>query len=205
MSTKKILILCGKSSSGKDSTMQKLISDYPKEFTSIVSHTSRPQRINEIHGREYFFTSTTEIEAIATVESREYFPAEGGKWTYAISEEELLTKLNGSKVPVVILDLQGTMEMNRYLRKMYGNSIDITVINIESGSLTRLWRSFKRQKYNLKSLKEIFRRLKADDKDFRDVHLYAHFTIENRRGCLKEVTNNIRSIVMWDKYNCGGC
>jgi len=199
MSTKKILILCGKSSSGKDSAMQRLISDFPHEFTSIVSHTTRPQRVNEINGREYYFVSEHEIESIATVESREYFPAEGGKWTYAIAEEELITKLNSNKVPVVILDLQGTMEMKWYLRKLYGNSIDITIINIEAGGLTRLWRSFKRQKYNLKSLKEIFRRLKADDKDFRDVQSLAHFTIENRRGCLREVVISIRGIIMWDK------
>lgn len=199
MPTKKLLILCGKSSSGKDSAMQKLVSDFKHEFIPIVSHTTRPQRVNEVNGREYHFISEYEIEAMATVESREYFPANGNRWVYAISEEELLTKLNSDKVPVVILDIQGTNEMKWYLKKIYSDNIDITVINIESGLFTRLWRSFKRQKYDVKSVKEIFRRAVADSKDFSDVYTYANFTVENRRGCLKEVVESIREIVMWDK------
>ena len=50
---KNILILNGKSSSGKDSILRKLVSDY--DYLPIISVTSRPMRISEKDGTDYLF------------------------------------------------------------------------------------------------------------------------------------------------------
>ena len=49
----KILVITGKSSSGKDSLQNYLVSNY--DFINLVSHTTRPPRPNESNGYDYYF------------------------------------------------------------------------------------------------------------------------------------------------------
>jgi len=57
----KLIILTGFSGSGKDTLMEMLLKTRPK-FRRIITHTSRPIRPNERHGKDYYFVSHEEFE-----------------------------------------------------------------------------------------------------------------------------------------------
>lgn len=104
----KIIILCGRSGSGKDTMFQKIVAT--KNFKPIISTTSRPIRDGEKQGREYNFITKDEflrkIDAGAFFEYRAYDTKVDGKpdtWYYG-SETVDLTK---DKNYIVILDIQG--------------------------------------------------------------------------------------------------
>ena len=50
-----LLIICGKSGSGKDALLKRLVQHYG--FCPIISTTSRPPRFGEMNGVEYNFVS----------------------------------------------------------------------------------------------------------------------------------------------------
>jgi len=59
----KLIVLTGFSGSGKDTVMDILLKTCPK-IQRIVTHTSRPIRPNEKHGKDYYFVSHEEFESL---------------------------------------------------------------------------------------------------------------------------------------------
>ena len=58
----KIFCLMGKSSSGKDTIFKELNEDKELNLKPIVSYTTRPKRINESDGVEYFFIDKNHLD-----------------------------------------------------------------------------------------------------------------------------------------------
>ena len=52
----KIIALFGKSASGKDTIQNYMCKNY-KNTHKIISCTTRPPRVNEVNGKDYFFIS----------------------------------------------------------------------------------------------------------------------------------------------------
>ena len=61
MGKEQLLILTGFSASGKDTLMEKLL-EANLGYDRVVTHTSRPIRPGEVHGRDYHFVSRQEFE-----------------------------------------------------------------------------------------------------------------------------------------------
>ena len=57
----KIFCLMGKSSSGKDTIFKEINNDKDLNLKPIISYTTRPKRINETNGVEYFFINKDEL------------------------------------------------------------------------------------------------------------------------------------------------
>lgn len=51
-----LLIITGSTASGKDTMVKKLLQKYPS-FSKVTTITSRPPRMGEINGRDYYFVS----------------------------------------------------------------------------------------------------------------------------------------------------
>ena len=58
----KIFCLMGKSSSGKDTIFSKIKNDKDLNLKPVVSYTTRPKRINETQGVEYFFINKEDLD-----------------------------------------------------------------------------------------------------------------------------------------------
>jgi guanylate kinase len=83
-SLKKRIILAGKGASGKDHLRSMLVSS---GFSYCVSHTTRPPRYGEVHGKDYYFVSDDEArEMIGSGEFVEYTVFNG--WIYGTSRNE---------------------------------------------------------------------------------------------------------------------
>ena len=59
-----IIVLSGFSGAGKGTIMKHLLQTYPGEFHLSISATTRPPRQGEEDGREYFFRTREEFDAM---------------------------------------------------------------------------------------------------------------------------------------------
>ena len=157
----KTIVITGKSSSGKDSLQNYLVSNY--DFINLVSHTTRPPRPNESNGYDYYFINKEDFINMNNkdlfVETREYkVNTENGNdiWYYGLSKSELdvTTILN----KIVILDLKGMKELAEYVGRD-----NLFVVYLDCDSDTRIGRMIKRGGM---TDEEISRRFKADELDF---------------------------------------
>ena len=77
--------LMGKSSLGKDTIFSKIKDDKDLNLKPVVSYTTRPKRINETQGVEYFFINKEDLDKFENenkvIEKRVYDTIHG-KWYY---------------------------------------------------------------------------------------------------------------------------
>ena len=157
----KIIVITGKSSSGKDSLQNHLVSNY--DFVNLVSHTTRPPRPNESNGYDYYFINKEDFINMNNkdlfIETREYkVNTEIGNdiWYYGLSKSELdiTTILN----KIVILDLKGMKELAEYIGRE-----NLFVVYLDCDSDIRMDRMINRGGM---TDQEISRRFKSDELDF---------------------------------------
>lgn len=126
----KLFVLCGKSSSGKDTIYSAVREDMP-EVLNVVSTTTRPMRPNETEGVEYYFISTEDFLLMESrsefIETRKYNTIQDGQstvWYYGISKQAIdLEKGNH----IVIVDLNGLEE----LKKVFGKNVVTIYVYVE--------------------------------------------------------------------------
>ena len=125
-----LLILIGKSGSGKDAVMRELTANH--DFERIVSTTTRPMRVGEQEGREYHYISKEQflegIEHGDFLEYRSYntiFNGESDTWYYGSPKK----KLEEGKNSIAILDVQGAQDYISYYGKEQCRVAEIIVPN----------------------------------------------------------------------------
>ena len=160
-----VLVIMGKSGSGKDTT-GKLLED--NGYTRIVTHTSRPMRTGEQDGVSYIFHTQEEFDSLRSkgyfAESRDY-DAQFGHCSYGTSKESLLC----SKPSYLIVTPSGYEAL---LASGAENLIPIYIKASDDLLRTRLEKRLENEvdenvKKTLRA--EISRRLDADYRDFADV------------------------------------
>lgn len=169
----KILILCGKSGSGKDAIQREL---WKRGFNRVVSTTTRPMREGEVPGREYHFVSRRTfsllIEWDELIEYRTYTTLVNGKkdvWFYGMRKFQL----EESERYVVILDIEGAKSFVDYfgLKNCY-------VVFVNTSDETREARARYRGSFDETEWK---RRLAADEIDF---------SADKLNGCVDRIIDN---------------
>lgn len=125
-----LLILIGKSGSGKDAVMRELTAKHG--FRRIVSTTTRPMRVGEQEGREYHYISKEQfLEGIARGEYLEYrsydtlFNGIADTWFYGSPKMQLDPAENS----IAILDVQGAQDFISYYGKENCCVVEISVPN----------------------------------------------------------------------------
>lgn len=159
-----MLILCGKSGSGKDTIARCILGKYPESAISLVSDTSRPMREGEVDGREYNFSSKKQflkgIEDGNFIEYRSYNTLVGGvpdEWFYGTKKFE---KVGDDNLLVAIKDLKGAKVLKDYCEEI-GERCECILVEVPDN--VREERAKKRGSFNQT---EWDRRLLADAKDF---------------------------------------
>lgn len=157
MKENQIIVLCGKSSSGKDT-----LASYFKSqgYKFVISHTSRPMRENESEGNPYYFISDKKfkemLERNEFIEYREYDTLVGGipqKWYYGVHQSEIeeLHKY------VLVVDLQGLSE----IKSKFGNRVKAFYLDVPTPIRTE--RAMERGSFDES---EWHRRVQDDDNKF---------------------------------------
>lgn len=185
-----MLIICGKSASGKDTIKRELISKHG--FKGIVTYTTRPPRKGEQDGVDYHFVSNEEFQMMVNsgffLEWKEYDTV-NGTWYYGSA----LNDYDGAtKNTVVILTPSGYLDfLNRS-----GNSENHLCIYLYANLATIR----KRLKSRGDNKEEAERRISKDNEDFREFSNIAHKIVYNNDGAkTKDVVEKILSDKYWEE------
>lgn len=155
------IILCGKTASGKDKIKNILTKMF--KYKPIVSHTTRPKRVNEVNHKDYHFVTEVEFNDIMFLETRSYdtiFEGITQKWFYGTSLKELDKK--GDKV--CIKDLEGAIKLKEHIK-------DSIIVYVEIDEDIRKQRAIERGSF---CELEYARRVKQDTKDFDEELIEKH-------------------------------
>lgn len=191
----KIFFVLGKSSSGKDTIFRELKSDKELNLKTVVGYTTRPMRVDEKDGVEYFFVDTGRLEALQqagkVIEKRDYNTVHG-IWTYFTVDDGQIDLSDGNYLYI------GTLESFNAMVKYYGNDVVVPIfIEVETGE--RLERAVKRERQQKEpKYAELCRRFLADEEDFKEENIVAagidkRFENVVKEVCLKEIREMIVS------------
>lgn len=163
-----MIILIGKTASGKDTILNKLVKDYG--FKKMVTYTTRPMRPGEIQGETYHFVTDEEFQRLVKdgffLEYKEYHTNQG-TWYYGSAASDFK---GDTLYKIVILTPDGYRD---YLEK---NPDEIHIsLYISADNDVILQRLRQRGDDE----EEIKRRMEHDDKDFEGVEDLVHGVITN--------------------------
>ena len=160
----KIVLLMGKSSTGKDTIYKNLMTDEKLGLTKIILYSTRPMRQGETDGIQYFFTNEDKYEEMKRngkiIEERTY-QTNYGPWRYFTADDGQIN-IEDAKIYLMI----GTLESYSSLCAYYGAENIIPVL-IESDDRIRMERAMKREaKQENPKYDELCRRFLSDEEDF---------------------------------------
>lgn len=159
-----LLVIIGKSGSGKDS----IVKEFEKNgWKRIVKYTNRPKRDEEIDGIDYHFVPIDVMIGKSFFFEESFTVANGDTWYYGISSEDLYRSLFTDKKNNYIIIMTPTeyKKLNKILFAVKG--IDYISAQIDVPDDIRRERLIKRGD----DMEEIDRRIKADNKDFESLKL----------------------------------
>lgn len=154
-----LLIIGGKSGSGKDS----VIKEFEKNgWKRIVKYTNRPKREGKIDGVDYHFVTIDFMKEESFFSEESFTVASGDTWYYGISSEDLYKSLFTDKKNNYVI-IMTPIEYKRLNKILYiTKGIDYISVQIDIPDDIRRERLIKRGD----DIEEINRRIKADNKDF---------------------------------------
>ncbi len=164
----KIFCLMGKSASGKDYVYRTLLEENELQLKRVVPYTTRPIRVREVDGQDYFFL--TEEEALEmeragrVIETRSYDTA-CGLWKYFTADDGQIDLARADYLMI------GTLESYERIRDHFGaENVVPLYIWVEDGE--RLSRALSRErKQEEPKYAEMCRRFLADEQDFSEENL----------------------------------
>lgn len=185
--TVNIIVLIGKSGAGKDTLASDLCRNY-EMFSMCISTTSRPIRVNEIHGINYNFVNTEEfLQKIRNSEMLEYRSYEtklngiDDIWYYGTEKSEVK---NGS---VLVLDFPGLLNLKSALKDVNVISLYLDCSDDERKRRAQERGSFCEEEWN--------RRLIDDSNKFNINEIRKHVNyIVNADSTSDVVFNNVKKL-----------
>ena len=189
----KIFYIMGKSSTGKDTIYNKLLSKYPDELKRVVMYTTRPKREGEEDGVTYNFVTEDEYKNLKEkgliIEERSYDTVHGIWRYFTVKDSELDLRKNNYLI-LGVLDSYVATAM------YFGPHLVIPIyIEVEDGE--RLSRALKREKKpGNHRYTEMCRRFLTDTDDFSEEKLSAagiekRFENNNLYTCMSEIEDYI--------------
>ncbi|MGN1147221.1 MAG: guanylate kinase [Lachnospiraceae bacterium] len=189
----KIVYLMGKSSTGKDTIYKRLLQNNCFDLKKIIPYTTRPIRIKEQNGVEYFFTDEEGYEKLMesgrVIEHRAYHTYHG-LWRYFTVDDGQIELQKQSYICI------GTLESYESTKAYFGAERMVPVL-IELDDGIRLQRALDREKKQASPrYEEMCRRFLADSEDFSEekiaqAGITRRFYNENLEQCLQEIEDYI--------------
>jgi len=191
----KIVLLMGKSTTGKDTIYKNLLKDEAMGLKKVVLYTTRPMRKGEENGIQYFFSDEAGYQALKNdrkiIEERVYH-TNYGEWRYYTVDDGQINLDTGSYLMI------NTLEAYMSLCSYFGRDRVVPVM-IESDDRIRMERAMHREaKQEHPKYDELCRRYLADESDFspeniRKAGITRTFSNNGEIGtCLEEVISYIQ-------------
>lgn len=186
----KLFYVMGKSSSGKDTIYEDLLSREALGLQSFIIYTTRPIRAGETDGVQYYFVTEEQLQQLQAqgrvIELRTYQTV-AGPWHYFTADGDNVDMTQQDYIAL------GTLESYEKVKAYYGSE-QVVPIYIEVDDDKRLERALKRERKQEKpNYEEVCRRFLADQKDFAEENIQkAGITRrfqnnEDRQICMDEI------------------
>lgn len=191
----KIVYIMGKSSTGKDTIYRSILSDKSIDLKKIIPYTTRPIRVGEENGVQYYFTDEEGFSKLCeegkVIEHRSYDTCYG-LWRYfTVNDESLDLETNN----YIII---GTLDSYEKTAEYFGKEKMLPIL-IELNDGVRLQRALNREKkQKVPKYEEMCRRFLADSKDFsieniKKAGIDKSFYNDNLKRCTKEIIRYIET------------
>lgn len=185
-----IITILGKSGTGKTKIFNKVKNIVG--LNGLIQYTTRPPREGEIDGVSYNFIENDDflylIEKNLFATNTSFTVANGELWWYGYTKDDL--KNNKDCVLVV-----NPHEYNQ-LKSLYGDKV--VSILIDATLQTRIDRYFDRDEMTKDNIKELTRRMIADEKDFENMKF--DYVVDNN-GLLDDAIKNVVAIINGETYH----
>ena len=185
----KMVYLMGKSSTGKDTVYKQLLKNPFLQLKKIVPYTTRPIRVGETEGEEYFFTDERGFENLKAqgkvIEERAYHTYHG-LWRYFTVDDGNIDLENNNYIII------GTLESYLKTREYFGKAKVLPIL-LEVDDGVRLQRALDRERRQENpKYEELCRRYLADAEDFSEekikkADITLRFSNDNLEKCLSEI------------------
>lgn len=195
MAMGKIVYIMGKSSTGKDTIYRSILSDKSIKLKKIIPYTTRPIRLGEENGVQYYFTDEEGFAKLCeegkVIEHRSYDTCYG-LWRYFTVNDE---SLDLDKNNYIII---GTLESYEKTAEYFGKDKILPVL-IELDDGVRLQRALNREKkQKVPKYEEMCRRFLADSQDFcseniKKAGITKSFYNDNLKHCTREIIQYIEN------------
>lgn len=167
-----LIMIMGKSGAGKTTIVNRMAEKYGYE--KVVTRTTRPRRPGEIDGKDYYFLTPKEFDAMESrnefAESKAYHSASGRVWKYgSVIPDEYLSD---NKKHLLIVTPAGVRDIKAYFGKD-AEKILTVYLKVPEEELERRLRA------RGDDPKEAKRRIESDRNDFKDAENDADVIIEN--------------------------
>jgi len=182
-----IFILSGPSGSGKTTLRDLLLKDksVKNKFVKSVSLSTRPRRIGEKLGKDYFFINPKEFDKLKkTGKILEWTKYLG--YYYGTKKDIIESALKNGKNVLLCLDLKGSIKV----KKLYPQET-ITIFVIPP-SIRELRKRIKRRSLGTKEA-EILRRIRLAELELRNVSQYDYAL---RNISLTQAVKRLKGIVL---------
>ena len=178
-----LIVISGPSGSGKDTVMQRM-KERGLPFHFVVTATTRPKRVNEVHGRDYLFVSKEEFARM--IEENELFEYAIVYGDYkGIPKDQVRQALASGKNVVLRLDVQGA----ETVRKLAPEALMIFITTENEEELERRLRGRKTETGDSLAL-----RIATARKELQRLEAF-DYVVVNRDFHLDETVDTISSII----------
>ena len=200
----KLFYVMGKSSSGKDTIYEEVLSRKELGLKPFIMYTTRPIRASETDGVQYYFVTEEQLAVMQqqgkVIELRTYQTV-FGPWHYFTADGDTVDMEQNHYIAL------GTLESYEKVKNYYGTD-RVVPVYIEVDDDKRLERAIKRErKQAAPNYEEVCRRFLADQKDFSEENVIKagitkRFKNNNDREiCMDEVASYI-SETIFGYENC---
>ncbi len=190
----KLIVLMGKSASGKDTIFRLLQADANLDLKELVPYTTRPMRDGEVEGKAYHFVSEEEFASLLeqglVIEHRAYNTVHG-LWRYFTVKDAQLDLEQHSYLLIATLEAY-----NKFVAYFGKEAVVPVLISLDDG--VRLERALSRERQQEKPrYEEMCRRFLADSADYAQEKIEAAGitrTFENIsiEACMEEISAYIK-------------
>ena len=117
-----LFVVAAPSGAGKSSLVKALL-ELDSHVKPSVSHTTRPPRGQEINGREYFFVSPAEFDAMVKADGFvEWAEVHGHR--YGTSRQAIAQRMQEGSDVVLEIDFQGAVS----IKQLFANAVSIFIL-----------------------------------------------------------------------------
>ncbi len=178
-----LIVISGPSGAGKDTVMQRM-KERGLPFHFIVTATTRPQRENEMHGKDYFFVTTEEFAHMIDQDELIEHAVVYGDYK-GIPKEQVRQALASGQDVVMRIDVQGA----ETVRKMAAEALMIFITTESEDNLVHRLETRKTE-----TAASLAIRIATARKELKCVQAF-DYVVVNREFHLDETVDTIRAII----------